>query len=109
MNMVRHIEYNLLKNFTKNDASIIEVVRYNQVELWHSRKSAIDFYCEGAAECDGLEGERYANIVTDLVRGKTICHDRYSIPYSEAIARNRRYLTTAPDGSRDYGGKIWYN
>ena len=87
---------------------MIEVVRYNQIEKWHSRKRAIRFYQDGILACDGIEQERYCNVLSDLLAGKPVCHDGYSLPYAEVAARGHYYTTTAPDGSRDYGGVIMY-
>ena len=89
---------------------MIDVICYNQVEHWHSRNKAIEFYKKGMRECDGSEAERYTRIYLDLIDGKAVAHDgdsRYTSP-DLLVCMGREYKTTAPDGSRDYDGKIWY-
>ena len=84
------------------------VICYDKIEVWHGRENAIDFYSHGMMECDGLESERYGNIVADLCMGREVASDGYSLSYSECKERGLYKKTSAPDGSRDYGGKIWY-
>ena len=87
----------------------IVVVCYNQIEKWNSRDRAIAFYRQASIECEGAERDRYLNIYWALMIGDAVCHDGDSRPYSALLEEGRRYETTAPDGSRDYGGKIWYS
>ena len=89
------------------EKNLIKVVCYGRIETWHSRARAKKFYNEAARACEGCERERYANIVFDLEDKKLICTDGYSC-FNEALLNKRNYTTKAPDGSRDYGGKIWY-
>ena len=84
------------------------VICYDKIEVWHERKNAMGFYTDGMMECDGLESERYANIVAALSMGRDVANDGYSLSYSECKERGRYTKTDAPDGSRDFGGKIWY-
>lgn len=88
---------------------MIEIVCYNRIELWHTRKNALNFYRDCVRNCDGAERERYINIVWDLEDKKTLCHDGSSVDYETAKANDWCYKTTAPDGSRDYNNKIWYS
>ena len=88
---------------------MIEIVCYSHIERWHSRKAAIAFYKEGAFSCEGAERDRYIEIVFDLEEGCNRCHDRSSFSYEECERRGWFYKTNAPDGTRDYGGKIWYS
>lgn len=87
---------------------MIEIVCYNQIECWHTRKNALRFFRDCARNCEGAERDRYVNIVWDLEDKKTICHDCSSLPYDVLKANGLYYKTTAPDGSRDYENKIWY-
>ena len=88
--------------------SNVIVICYDRIEVWHSRKKAIEFFSQGVIECDGIEAERYANIVAYLSLGYDIATDGESISYAECKREGRYLVTDAPDGSRDYGGKIWY-
>lgn len=87
---------------------LISIVCYNQIELWHDRDNAIDFFKDCARNCEGAERDRYLNILWDLEDGEEICHDRSSFPYIVLHQRNWYYKTTAPDETRDYGNQIWY-
>lgn len=88
--------------------SNVIVICYDRIEVWHSRKKAIEFFSQGVIECDGIEAERYANIVAYLSLGHDIATDGESMSYAECKREGRYLVTDAPDGSRDYGGKIWY-
>lgn len=88
---------------------MIEIVCYNHIELWHTRKNALRFYRDCVRNCEGAERQRYINIVWDLEDKKTICHDSSSVDYETAKTNDWYYKTTAPDGSRDYDNKIWYS
>jgi hypothetical protein len=87
---------------------MIKIVCYNQIEFWHSRKKALDFYKQACRECEGSERDRYFNIVCDLEDGEEICHDGDSMPYDFLDTMRKYCRTEAPDESRDYGGQIWY-
>ena len=87
---------------------MIEIVCYNRIERWHTRKNALRFFRDCARNCEGAERDRYINIVWDLEDKKTICHDGSSLPHDVLAKNNLYYTTTAPDGSRDYNNEIWY-
>ena len=87
---------------------IIEIVCYNQIESWHTRKNALKFFRDCARNSEGAERERYINIVWDLEDKKTLCHDGSSLPIAVLEQNNLFCKTDAPDGTRDFGGKIWY-
>lgn len=87
---------------------LIFVVCYDRIEKWHSRTKAIEFYAQGADECDGSEALRYAHVAADLMCGAEIATDGESVSYRECIHRGLYRITTAPDGSRDYGDEIWF-
>lgn len=89
--------------------AFIKIVCYNQIETWHSRRNARDFFRNCARNSEGAERDRYTNILWDLEDGKTICHDCGSLPYEVLSANNRYYKTTAPDGSRDWDNKVWFD
>ena len=88
---------------------MIEIVCYNHIELWHTRKNALRFFRDCARNSEGAERDRYINIVWDLEDKKTLCHDGSSVDYETAKANDWYYKTTAPDGSRDYNNEIWYS
>ena len=88
--------------------NLISVVCYDRIESWHSRKKALSFYGKAARVCEGCERDRYFEVCCDLEDGLPVCHDKVSRSYDELAKENRFYKTTAPDGSRDYGGKIYY-
>lgn len=88
--------------------NLVFVVCYNRIEKWNNRDNAIEFYAQGAEECDGSEAERYTNILAGLIDGKAVATDGMSISYGECKAKSLYRTTTAPDGSRDFGGKIWF-
>ena len=88
---------------------MIEIVCYNRIEKWHTRKNALRFFRDCARNCEGAERDRYISIVWDLEDKKTICHDCSSLPYDVLKERNLYYNTTAPDGSRDYNNEVWYS
>ena len=87
---------------------MITIICYNQIEFWNSRKKATKFFETAARECEGAERDRYLNIYWDLKDGKDICEDGRSYPLDTLKAMGYYLKTDAPDGSRDYGNKIWY-
>lgn len=89
-------------------AKKIKIVCYNQVEFWSSRKKALEFYRKACRACEGSERDRYLNIVWDLEDNKDTCHDGSSLPIAVLESNNLICKTDAPDGTRDFGGKIWY-
>ena len=89
--------------------NMIEIVCYNRIEKWHTRKNALRFFRDCARNCEGAERDRYINIVWDLEDKKTICHDGSSLPHDVLAKNNLYYTTTAPDGSRDYNNEVWYS
>ena len=54
----------------------VKTVCYGQEKTWENWQEAIDFFAQGAAECDGAEKERYTTILLKLLAGETICSDR---------------------------------
>ena len=48
---------------------------YNRAEVWASRERACEFYLEATLACEGCEGDRYANVLADLLSGEAVCHD----------------------------------
>ena len=88
---------------------LIEIVCYNRIEKWHSRKNALAFFRDCARNSEGAERDRYINIVWDLEDKKTVGHDGSSLPHETLVANNMNYKTTAPDGSRDWDNKVWYS
>lgn len=46
----------------------VKVTCYGQTKVWE-RKDALDFFLEGAWQCDGSEAERYFNIYYQLLHG----------------------------------------
>ena len=91
----------------KREPNII-VISYNQIEYWHDRKTAMEFYRECMDGCEGCEKERYTNVFLDLLDGLNICHDGMSDSYEALEEQNRVLNIPSPDGTRDFGGKIWY-
>ena len=47
---------------------------YGDRQSW-SRWEAIDFFGQGAAECDGAEKARYTTILLKLIAGEVVCSD----------------------------------
>ena len=86
----------------------IVVICYNQIETWNDRQMAMDFYEDCARNCEGCERERYLNIYWDLKDGEDYASDHCSMPWHYLDIMGRHIKTTAPDGSRDFGGKIWF-
>ena len=97
-----------IKQGTQTSTPRISIVCYNRIEKWHSRTNALRFFRDCARNTEGAERDRYINIVWDLEDKKTVCHDASSLPYNTLKANNLYYTTIAPDGSRDYGNKVWY-
>jgi len=89
-------------------AKNITIVCYNQIEYWGSKKNALTFYRNATRACEGSERDRYLNIVWDLEDNKPICHDGSSLPFSVLKKNNLIMQVGSPDGTRDYGNKIWY-
>ena len=87
---------------------LIAVVCYDQIEYWHSRAKAKKFFRECALACEGCEKERYVNVYFSLDDGEDIAADGASWPYDYCKLKGWVVKTNAPDGTRDYGGKIWY-
>jgi hypothetical protein len=71
MNLYESIKGNL------NDQSYGEVytICYNAVDIWKSKKAAMDFYEEAIYACEGAERERYINVYRDLKDGETFAYD----------------------------------
>ena len=53
----------------------VTITCYGTTEVWDDRMEALRFYKQGAEECGGSESRRYANIVFQLMDGKTACSD----------------------------------
>ena len=53
----------------------VTITCYGTTEIWDDRMEALRFYKQGAEECGGSESRRYANIVFQLMDGKTECSD----------------------------------
>jgi hypothetical protein len=53
----------------------VTITCYGTTEVWDERIEALRFYKQGAEECEGAESRRYANIVFQLMEGKTVCTD----------------------------------
>jgi hypothetical protein len=86
----------------KPSVKLIRVVCYNQLEFWHSRERAMCFYREAIRNSEGSEQERYLNILWDLEDGEMLCED------GVGCINPQKLNIDSPDGTRDYGGKIWY-
>ena len=89
-------------------AKNIQIICYNQIEYWNKRENALWFYKDAERCCEGSERERYMNIVDDLEDGKALCEDGCSLSAEYLRANGRIMKVNNPDGTRDYGGKIWY-
>lgn len=70
---VRDMDPSALRRLSRKGECV--VVCYNQAEVWRSRQSAIDFYMQGARECDGSEAERYMAVAVELMAGCPVCTD----------------------------------
>lgn len=64
----------------------IITICYGKVEKWESKDDAIKSFMEGMVYCDGAEQERYANIVSALIRGSTVAWDGYEVPEGWRVA-----------------------
>jgi len=53
----------------------VTITCYGETKVWDSRLEALHFYKQGAQECEGAESRRYANIVFQLMDGKSVCND----------------------------------
>ena len=53
----------------------VTITCYGETKVWDSRLEALRFYKQGAQECEGAESRRYANIVFQLMDGKSVCND----------------------------------
>ena len=53
----------------------VAITCYGETKYWDDRLAALKFYKRGAEECEGAESRRYANIVFQLMDGKTECSD----------------------------------
>jgi len=53
----------------------VRVICFGKEEVWDSRKKAADFYLNAIAGSEGSECERYTNIYTEILLGKTVCSD----------------------------------
>ena len=53
----------------------VTITCYGTTEVWDDRMEALRFYKQGAEECGGSESRRYANIVFQMMDGKTECSD----------------------------------
>lgn len=87
---------------------LIAVVCYDEIEYWHSREAAKKFYRRGIASCEGCERERYTNVYFSLDDGEDIASDGHSWTYDYCKLNGFILKVGSPDGTRDYGGKIWY-
>ena len=89
---------------------MIKIICYNQVETWHKRANAKRFYYEAVLACEGSERDRYATILDYLEANCNICCDDYVSEEEAKVLAERlsKYITKAPDGTRDYGNKIWF-
>ena len=94
-------------NKNLDTSNLIAVVCYDEIEYWHSRKNAMDFYREGARSCEGCEAERYSNIFFDLFEGNNIASDGHSRTYELLVILDKYLEVDSPDGTRDYDNKIW--
>lgn len=91
-----------------NKKNLITVVCYDQVEYWHSRKNALDFYRRGILDCEGSERDRYVNVYLSLEDELDVASDGCSWPIDYCELKGWVLKVGSPDGTRDYGGKIWY-
>lgn len=57
---------------TKRD--LVRVTCYGETKTWE-RSKALDFFLEGAFQCDGSEAERYFNIYYQLIHGAKEAYD----------------------------------
>lgn len=86
---------------------MIKVICYDNIELWHSRKTAMEFFKDCIFNSEGAERDRYVNVYFDLEEGLDVCEDGASWPLEVCEKKGWYLKTDAPDGSRDFGGKIW--
>ena len=54
---------------------IVKIICYGQ-EQEMTRSAAIRKFTEGVLACEGAERDRYANILSDLYCGLTVCTDQ---------------------------------
>ena len=54
----------------------VEVTCYGKTKVWR-RQEAMDFFLQGALECDGAESERYLAIYGRLRAGMRVVNDNY--------------------------------
>ena len=52
----------------------VKVTCYYKTKTWE-RQEALEFFLQGAWECDGAESERYFNIYYQLINGATEAYD----------------------------------
>lgn len=52
----------------RKKADLVVVTCYGKSKIWE-RQKALDYFLEGAYECDGAESERYFNIYYQLYHG----------------------------------------
>ncbi|MBQ9010572.1 MAG: hypothetical protein IJ088_14790 [Clostridia bacterium] len=53
----------------------VRTICYRQAREWDNRGDVIDFFQQGAKECDGAERDRYTTILLKLLAGEMICSD----------------------------------
>ncbi len=52
----------------------VTVTCYGKTKVWE-RSKALEFFLEGAWQCDGAEAERYFNIYYQLIHGEKEASD----------------------------------
>jgi len=52
----------------------VKVICYGTERVWDSRREAILFYSNAAANSEGAELERYAKIAIQLTQGRIVCN-----------------------------------
>lgn len=58
-------------------------------QTFNTRDEAIRFFMNAMGACEGAEKERYANVVTDLYDGQTLCiddYDEYLLEHKDMVA-----------------------
>ena len=53
----------------------VTTICYGEKQVWDSRKDAADYFLQAMAGSEGSECDRYTNIYTKLILGKTVCSD----------------------------------
>lgn len=85
---------------------VIEICCSRSIEQWRSRELAMDFYLQGAMECEGSESERYLNIYSQLKYGSFECCDEDESIFN--LCKIARRYMKFPNGTsvRDLFGKV---